>query len=91
MVDLNTILHLLYFRKTVIVCDILRKTKHMYIKSLISHTLKCLQKFFGPRPHALHNLQVMAMRWHPDRPHNRDKGVEATNNFRTVKAAYDPR
>ena len=36
-------------------------------------------------------VQVMAMRWHPDRPHNRDKGVEATNNFRTVKAAYDPR
>jgi len=33
--------------------------------------------------------KVMAMRWHPDRPHNRDKGVEATNNFRTVKAAYD--
>jgi len=34
------------------------------------------------------NRQVMAMRWHPDRPHNRDKNSEATANFRTVKAAY---
>eukprot|EP00913_Durusdinium_trenchii_P030619 g28676.t1 len=34
--------------------------------------------------------KAMAMRWHPDRPHNRDRGVEATANFRAVKAAYDP-
>lgn len=36
------------------------------------------------------HAQAMAMRWHPDRPHNRDRGVEATANFRAVKAAYDP-
>lgn len=43
-----------------------------------------------PTPEELKKAyKVMAMRWHPDRPHNRDKNSEATANFRTVKAAYD--
>jgi len=31
----------------------------------------------------------MAMRWHPDRPHNREIQVEATQMFQTAKDAYD--
>lgn len=43
-----------------------------------------------PTPEELKKAyKVMAMRWHPDRPHNRDKNTEATANFRSVKAAYD--
>jgi DnaJ-class molecular chaperone len=31
----------------------------------------------------------MAMQWHPDRPHNREKLEEATEKFQTGKQAYD--
>lgn len=33
--------------------------------------------------------RVMAMRWHPDRPHNREKAAEATEKFQAAKDAYD--
>ena len=45
-----------------------------------------------PTPEELKKAyKAMAMRWHPDRPHNRDRGAEATAHFRVVKAAYAPR
>jgi len=36
-----------------------------------------------------HAYRKMAMRWHPDRPHNRDKAAEATEQFQAAKEAYD--
>jgi len=34
-------------------------------------------------------LRDMAMQWHPDRPHNKEKPIEATEKFRAGKQAYD--
>merc|ERR1711904_254894 len=31
----------------------------------------------------------MAMQWHPDRPHNRERSAEATEMFQAAKEAYD--
>jgi len=31
----------------------------------------------------------MAMKWHPDRPHNRECAEEATEMFKAAKEAYD--
>lgn len=31
----------------------------------------------------------MAMRWHPDRPHNQGRAVEAAETFKAAKEAYD--
>jgi len=43
-----------------------------------------------PSPEELKKAyRAMAMRWHPDRPHNREKASEATANFKAAKAAYD--
>lgn len=33
--------------------------------------------------------RAMAMRWHPDRPHNRERQAEATEMFQAAKEAYD--
>lgn len=33
--------------------------------------------------------RTMAMRWHPDRPHNRERPAEATQKFQQAKDAYE--
>lgn len=33
--------------------------------------------------------RAAAMRWHPDRPHNRHRAAEATEMFQAAKEAYD--
>jgi len=33
--------------------------------------------------------KAMALKWHPDRPHNRHRNVEATKRFQAIKDAFE--